>query len=165
MKKLVPGFVIVLVLSLLAIWWLRAPKFVDYEFPGFTIALPTRTPAERSEQGADGAISSVSAEAKGFKYAVVYWELPMYLRGVPDKEILESMSMGAGAWKIIKQKNATIAGMPGLELEGETANGKHMLTRMLRTKDRVYLLTIVGARPVPTSSSTKRFFDSFRLKT
>ena len=165
MKKFVPGFVIVLFLSLLAIWWLRAPEFVDHKFSGFSIALPARKPATRTEEGPDGTISSVSAEAKGFKYAVVYWELPMYLRGVPDKEILESMSMGAGAWKVIKQKKTSIAGMPGLELEGETANGKHMLTRMLRTKDRVYLLTIGGARPVPSSSSAKRFFDSFHLKT
>ena len=154
---------ILLLLALLPSCGLQAPEFIDYKFTGFSIAMPTRNPTERTEQGPDGTISSVSAEAEGFKYVVVYWELPMYLRGVSDKQILESMSMGAGAWKVIKEKNATISGMAGLEIEGETANGKHMLTRMLRTKDRVYLLTIGGARPVPASSATKRFFDSFRL--
>lgn len=156
---------ILLLLALLPACGRQAPEFIDYQLAGFSIAMPTRNPTERTEQGADGTISSVSAEARGFKYVVVYWELPMYLRGVSDKQILESMSMGAGAWKVIKEKNATISGMAGLEIEGETANGKHMLTRMLRTKDRVYLLTIGGARPVPASSATKRFFDSFRLNT
>ena len=163
MKLCHPYAAMLLLLSLLPACGLQAPEFFEHKFAGFSIALPTRKPVERTEQGPDGTISSVSAEVKGFKYVVVYWELPMYLRGVPNTQILESMSMGAGAWKVIKQKNATIAGLPGLELAGETANGKHMLTRMLRTKDRVYLLTIGGTRPVPSSSATKRFFDSFRL--
>ena len=163
MKLCHPYAAMLLLLSLLPACGLQAPEFFEHKFAGFSIALPTRKPVERTEQGADGTISSVSAEAEGFKYVVVYWELPMYLRGVSDKQILESMSMGAGAWKVIKEKNATISGMAGLEIEGETANGKHMLTRMLRTKDRVYLLSIGGARPVPASSATKRFFDSFRL--
>ena len=140
----------------------RALEFTDYKFDGFSIALPTGDPTERTEQGLDGIISSVSAETEGIKYLVVYWELPMYLRGISDEQILESMSLGAGAWKAIKQSNASIAGMPGREIEGETANGKHMLTRMLRTKDRVYLLTVGGARSAPVTE-TKRFFESFHL--
>ena len=163
MKLLHSHAALLLILALQPACDQRAPEFIDYKFEGFSIALPASKPSERTEQGPDGTISSVSAEAEGFKYAVVYWELPMYLRGVSDKQILESMSMGAGAWKVSKEKNAIIAGMTGMEIEGETANGKHMLTRMLRTKDRVYLLTIGGARPVPASSATKRFFNSFRL--
>jgi hypothetical protein len=165
MKLRHPYATMLLLLSLLPDCGLQTPEFVDYKYSGFSIALPTRAPTERSEQGLDGTISSVSAEAEGFKYAVVYWEIPMHLRGVSDQQILESMSLGAGAWKIINQKIATITDMPGLEIEGETANGKHMLTRMLRTKDRVYLLTVGGTKPIPAASSTKRFFDSFRLNT
>ena len=80
---------ILLLLALLPSCGLQAPEFIDYKFTGFSIAMPTRNPTERTEQGADGTISSVSAEAEGFKYVVVYWELPMYLRGVPNTQILE----------------------------------------------------------------------------
>ena len=163
MKLYHPFAAILLLLVLLPACGLQTPEFINHEFTGFSIALPTRTPNERTEQGPDGTISSVSAEAEGFKYVVVYWELPMYLRGVPDTQILESMSLGAGAWKVMEQKNASIDGMPGVEIEGETANGKHVLTRMLRTKDRVYLLTVGSAKSVQARSDTKRFFDSFRI--
>ena len=156
---------IFLFLTLLPACGLQAPEFVDYKFSGFSIALPTRQPSERTEQGPDGTISSVSGEAEGFKYAVVYWDLPMPLRGISDQQIFESMSLGAGSWKVINRKSATLAGMPCLEIEGETANGKHMLTRMLRTKERVFILTVGGAKSIPAPSATKRFFASFRLNT
>jgi hypothetical protein len=165
MKLRHPYAAMLLLLSLLPACGRQTPEFVDYKFEGFSIALPTRQPTERTEQGSDGTISSVSAEVEGLKYVVVYWDLPMHLRGISDQQILESMSLGAGAWKVINQKKTTIADMPGLELDGETASGKHMLTRMLHTKNRVYLLTVGGANPAPAASITKRFFDSFRLKT
>jgi len=154
---------IFLLLMLLSACGLQTPEFADYRFSGFSVALPTHQPTERSEQGADGIITSVSGEADGFKYAVVYWELPMPLRGISDQQIFESMSLGAGAWKVKKQNSAILAGKPCLEIEGETANGKHMVTRMLHTKDRVYLLTVGGAESLPAPSVLKRFFSSFRL--
>ena len=154
---------IMLLLTLTQSCGRQCPEFVGYDFDGFSVALPTREPVKHSEQGQDGAISSVSAEVDGGKYLVVYWDLPMYLRGISDEQILESMSLGAGAWKAIKQDNVTIAGMPGKEIEGETATGKHMLTRMLRTKDRVYLLTVGGDKTFSTTTAIKRFFNSFRV--
>jgi len=142
---------------------LLAPDFVEYEYDGFSIALPTREPVTRTEAGSDGIISSVSTEVQGVKYLVVYWELPLYLRGISDAEIIETMSLGAGAWKVIKQDNVTIAGMPGREIEGKSATGKPMITRMVRTKDRVYLLTVGGGKKAPFVKTAGRFFDSFRL--
>ena len=155
----------ILLLTLLPACGSRAPEFIDYKYSGFSIALPTHQPSARSEQGPDGTINSVGGEAEGYKYAVVYWDLPMHLRGISDQQIFDSMSLGAGAWKVIKQKGATLAGMQCLEIEGETANGKHMVTRMLHIKERVYLLTVRGAESLPAPSIQKRFFSSFRLDT
>jgi hypothetical protein len=163
MKLSLPFAAFVLLLTLIPACDLQEPEFIVYDSDGFSIALPTRQPATRSEQGPDGVISSVSAQVEDTKYLVVYWDLPMYLRGISDAQILESMSLGAGAWKANKHSNVTVAGLPGKEIGGETANGKHMLTRMLRTKDRVYLLTIGGGKTLPDTTATKRFFDSFRL--
>jgi hypothetical protein len=156
-------FALFLLLTLLPACGLRAPEFIDYRYSGFSIALPTHQPSERSEQGPDGTINSISGEAEGFKYAVIYWDLPLQLRGISDQQIFDSMSLGTGAWKVIKQKGATLAGMQCLEIEGETANGKYMVTRMLHTKDRVYLLTVGGTESLPAPSVIKRFFSSFRL--
>ena len=163
MKPFHPYTVIFLLLLLLPACGPQQPEFIDHAFDGFSIALPAPLPAAHTEQGADGKISSVSAEAEGSKYLVVYWELPMYLRGISDDQILESMSLGAGAWKAINQKNVTVAGLPGREIAGETANGKRMVTRMVRTRDRVYLLTVGGAQFDPSTTATKRFFESFRI--
>ncbi|MGH8119338.1 MAG: hypothetical protein ACRESK_01855 [Gammaproteobacteria bacterium] len=156
-------FSILLLLALVTACGLQAPEFVEHEFDGYAIALPLPQPVIRSEEGPDGKISSVSAEVNGTKYLVVYWEIPLYLRGVSDAEILESMSLGAGAWKVMKQDKVTIAGIPGTEIEGKSATGKHMITRMVRTRDRVYLLTAGGGASSPARKNVDRFFDSFRL--
>lgn len=142
----------------------QAPEFIAHDFEGYTIALPTQNPATRSEEGVDGKISSASATAGAFKYLVVCWEIPMHQRHITEGQILDYMSMGAGAWKVATRRPVQIAGQQGLEITGESATGKHMQTRMLRTRDRVYLLTVGGAKSISAAAGAEQFFTSFRLR-
>jgi len=142
----------------------QAPEFIAHDFEGYAIALPTHNPATRSEEGVDGKISSTSATAGDFKYLVVCWEIPMHQRHITEGQILDYMSLGTGAWKVAARRPVQIAGQQGLEITGESATGKHMLTRMLRTKDRIYLLTVGGARSITATAGADQFFSSFRLR-
>lgn len=142
----------------------QAPEFIAHDFEGYTIALPTPSPATRSEEGVDGKISSASATAGAFKYLVVSWDIPLHQRHISEGQILDFMSLGAGAWKVATRRPVEIAGQRGLEITGESATGKHMLTRMLRTKDRVYLLSVGGAKPLGAAAGADQFFSSFRLR-
>lgn len=139
------------------------PGFVEYEFDGFSISLPTRQPGGTTEQGRDGIMRSINAEADGIRYLLVYWELPADLRSLSDQQILESMLITTGTWKETHQKNLFLAGLPAKEIEGHTTKGTYALTRMVRARDRVYLLTVGGPDSVHKSPETRIFFNSFKI--
>jgi hypothetical protein len=137
----------------------------DFDRGGFSVALPTRQPTGETIKTKTGPVRIVVANAKGLRYLVTYLELPADLSDVTEDELFQAMDETLETkGQILSQKEVTIAGRQGKQIERKTAKGTHVLMRFVKAGNWFYVLTVSGTKVDPGAQETKTFFDSFKLK-
>ncbi len=137
--------------------------FIPHDYDQFSIAMPAQQPQILNETTIEGQLSSIKAESHGVRYLLIYWEIPDNLIGLTNVRLLEMMLAGEGKWSETKTKEPVLSGLPAREFEGTSTKGTYALTRLLRTRDRVYLLTVAGPETLSGARATRKFFESFHL--
>jgi hypothetical protein len=131
---------------------------------GFSVALPGRfNDFSVRDEGADGVPLRLDVVGVGDPDGTKFSATAIVRSdGKVAADALESYARKAGG----SHRMLTHAGLPAVEVIPPPSKKKSALTRMLRGKDRVYLLVAEypQARSRDLAPAVRRFMDSFRLR-
>ncbi|MDY3561146.1 LamG domain-containing protein [Gemmata sp. JC673] len=102
------------------------------------------------------------------EYAIVYGNIsPQERQLLSDKDridaAVQAMKTSGEVRSIVSQKDITVNGFPGREVEFSGQGGGHYGVRVVVAEGRVYVLVAGGKFTQPGNANVRRFLDSFEI--
>lgn len=102
------------------------------------------------------------------EYAIVYGDVPPHERQwLSDKDridaAVQSMKSSGEVQSVLNQKDITVNGFPGREVEFSAKGSGYYGARVIVADGRVYVLVAGGKTSSPGNPNVRRFLDSFEI--
>jgi len=130
----------------------------------FSILMPGKPEEEhKSGTSADEPLEdhTFKVETDEGLFIVSYAEFAQELSQANPQNVLDEVTKGfdGGGTKVVSQRNISLNGIPGREVEYTVTEGINARARIFLVKQRLYLLQVVSGK----NEHRVRFLDSFQL--